>query len=262
MDCRLSAQLPHPLDAAMSISLHFARHRRRASDVDRYAAKNLHADPRWKMIKVLRTSFLALLSGSLIGCSDPAERLVDVDAGGHRLHLLVLGEDRGKPTVILESGARGGIGWQSTRKQIAQFAQVITYDRAGTGQSEPGPEPRDARTIARDLHAALQRAAVKPPYVLVGQSLGGLYAQVFAAEYPQETAALVLVDPTPAITDLCLSMDEVKAWYMTHQPGDWPRVEKYCRGMPDGVQSFFACEHKLMEAFLQTVPEPRRSAMR
>ena len=214
------------------------------------------------MIKVLRTSFLPLLSASLIGCSDPAERFVDVDAGGHRLHLLVVGDARQKPTVILESGGRGGVGWQNTRKQIAQFAQVITYDRAGTGQSEPGPEPRDARTIARDLHAALQRAAVKPPYVLVGLSLGGLYVQVFAAEYPRETAGLVLVDPTPAITDLCLSMDEVKAWYMTHQPEDWPRVEKYCRGMPDGVQSYFACEHKLMETYLQTVPEPRRSAMR
>ncbi len=58
------------------------------------------------MIKVLRTSFLALLSGSLIGCSDPAERFVDVDAGGHRLHLLVVGDRHQKPTVILESGGR------------------------------------------------------------------------------------------------------------------------------------------------------------
>jgi pimeloyl-ACP methyl ester carboxylesterase len=108
----------------------------------------------------------------------------------------------------------------------------------------------------------LQRAAVKPPYVLVGLSLGGLYVQVFAAEYPKETAGLVLVDPTPASTDLCLSMDEVKAWYMIHQPEDWPRVEAACRGVPDGVQSFLACNYKLMEAFLESVPEPRRSAMR
>ena len=101
-----------------------------------------------------------------------------------------------------------------------------------------------------------------PPYVLVGLSLGGIYVQVFAAEYPGETAGLVLVDPTPASTDLCLSMDQVKAWYMAHQPEDWPRVDAACRGVPDGVQRYLACEYKLMESYLQTVPEPRRSTMR
>ncbi len=210
----------------------------------------------------IQIPLVLLIAAAVAGCDRSSETPVDVDAGGHRLHLLVVGEGHQKPTVILESGGRGGIGWQNTRNQIAQFAQVITYDRAGTGQSEPGPEPRDARTIARDLHAALQRAGVAPPYVLVGQSLGGLYVQVFAAEYPQETAGLVLVDPAHASVDLCLSMDEVKAWYMIHQPGDWPRVQAACRGVPDGVQRFFACKHKLMESYLQTVPEPRRSTMR
>jgi pimeloyl-ACP methyl ester carboxylesterase len=216
------------------------------------------------MIKVLRTLVLALLSGSLVGCTHTTDRFVVVDAGGHRLHLLVVGDGRQKPTVVLESGAGGNIGWQNTRNPIAQFAQVITYDRAGFGQSEPGPEPRDARAIARDLHAALHRAGagVAPPYVLVGQSSGGLYVQVFAAMYPQETAGLVLVDPTHASTELCLSVDQVKTWFMTHQPEDWPRVEAASRGAPDGLQSFLACKYKLMETFIESVPEPHRSAMR
>ena len=213
------------------------------------------------MIKLLLTLLLALLSGSLVGCAHPTERFVDVDAGGHRLHLLVVGDGRRRPNVILESGAGGNVGWQNTRKQIAQFAQVITYDRAGIGQSEPGPEPRDARTIARELHAALHRAGVAPPYVLVGQSLGGLYVQVFAAEYSRETAGLVLVDPTHASTELCLSIDQVQAWYVIHQPDDWPRVQAACRGAP-GLQDFLACKYKLMETFIESVPEPRRSEMR
>jgi pimeloyl-ACP methyl ester carboxylesterase len=217
------------------------------------------------MIRMLRTLLLVLLSSALAGCAHISERFVDVDAGGHRLHLLVVGNmggGRQKPTVILESGAGGTIGWQNTRSRIARFAQVITYDRAGFGQSEPGPEPRNARAIVRDLHAALHRAAVAPPYVLVGQSSGGLYVQVFAAMYPQETAGLVFVDPTHASTELCLSTGQVKTWFMTHQWADWPRVEAATRGAPDGLQSFLDCKYKLMETFIESVPEPRRSAMR
>jgi pimeloyl-ACP methyl ester carboxylesterase len=108
----------------------------------------------------------------------------------------------------------------------------------------------------------LHRAKIAPPYVLVGQSSGGLYVQVFAAEYPDETAGLVMVDPTHASADLCLPIDEVKAWFMAHQPADWPRVEASCHGAADGLQRFLACKYKLMETFIETVPKPRRSAMR
>ena len=149
------------------------------------------------------------------------------------MHLLVVGQRHQNPAVIL-IGAGGGIGWDHVRNQIAQFAQVVMYDRAGIGQSQPGPAPRDARSIAGELHAALHQANVPPPYLLVGQSLGGLYVQVFAAIYPDETAGLVLVDPTHASADLCLSTNQVKAWFTTHQPDDWPRrvgMLQYAEGL-------------------------------
>src|SRR5215813_12520573 len=101
------------------------------------------------MIAVRNLILLAmLLWGTLAGCTHGGERFVDANAGGHRLHLLVMGEGHQKPSVILESGGGGGIGWVHVRSQIAQSAQVITYDRAGIGRSQPGPLPRDARTIA------------------------------------------------------------------------------------------------------------------
>lgn len=214
------------------------------------------------MLNLLRILLPVLLSSSLVACNHITEKDVDVDAGGHRLHLLVIGDGSPKPTVVLESGAGGNIGWQNTRNQIAHYAQVITYDRAGIGQSEPGPEPRDAQAIARDLHIALHRAGLTPPYILVGQSSGGLYVQVFAAMYPRETAGLVLIDPTHANADLSLPTDQVKAWYMIHQPADWPRIEAATRGAPDGLRSFLSCKYKLMETFIESIPEPRRSAMR
>lgn len=123
----------------------------------------------------------------------PPGRLVD--AGGHRLHLLIAGDERGGPTVVLEAGGMATSPmWALIQPGIAEFAQVVSYDRAGMGWSEPGPRPRDARAIARELHTALRSAGVAGPFVVVGASLGGPYATVFADKYSDETVGIVLVD--------------------------------------------------------------------
>jgi pimeloyl-ACP methyl ester carboxylesterase len=125
---------------------------------------------------------------------DVPEKTIDVDAGGHNLRMLIVGESG--PTVVLESGFGGGIGWKEVRQEVGRFARVVTYDRGGFGASEPGPKPRTARQIAAELRTALGNAGLSPPYILVGHSLGGPYVRVFAATYPEVTAGLVLVDPT------------------------------------------------------------------
>ncbi len=118
-----------------------------------------------------------------------------VKAGGHRLHLNVMGEACGGPTVVLEAGGTSfSPQWSRVQPGIAEFARVVSYDRAGLGWSEPGPRPRDAQSIARELRAALRNAGLPGPYVPVGSSLGGLYTMVFADAYPEETAEVVLVE--------------------------------------------------------------------
>ncbi len=84
--------------------------------------------------------------------------------------------------------------WALIQPGIAEFARVVSYDRAGLGWSEPGPTPRDSRTIASELHTALVNAGLPGPYVLVGASLGGPFATVFADLFRDETEALVLLD--------------------------------------------------------------------
>lgn len=120
----------------------------------------------------------------------PGEMVV-VD--GRQMHLLCQGQ--GSPAVILESGMPGtSLGWASVIEDIASFARVCAYDRAGYGWSEAGPEPRTLRNITGELRDLLRTAQVGRPYVLVGHSFGGLVVQLYASRFPDEVAGMVLVD--------------------------------------------------------------------
>lgn len=91
---------------------------------------------------------------------------------GRKLNLVVMGN--GKTTVVLESGlGSDSSNWKKVQPEIARFTRVVAYDRAGYGKSEPGPKPRSAKQVATELHSALKAAGIKPPYILVGHSLGG-----------------------------------------------------------------------------------------
>ena len=79
-------------------------------------------------------------------------RLVELD--GRRMHLRCTGA--GSPTVVLETGAgTPGAMWDLVQPEIATLTRVCSYDRAGLGLSEGSPNPRDAETVAQELHTLL-----------------------------------------------------------------------------------------------------------
>ena len=118
-------------------------------------------------------------------------------AGGRRLNLRCLGA--GAPTVVLEAGgANDSYTWRFVQPAIARFTRVCSYDRAGYGFSDLSPRPATAANTVDDLHTALANAGLKPPFVLVGQSAGGLYMTLYADLHRPDVAAMVLVDPSVA----------------------------------------------------------------
>lgn len=121
-----------------------------------------------------------------------------VDIGGYRLHLHCQGEARtGQPAVVLEAGAGSDSrSWRVVQEALAGETVVCAYDRAGYAWSDPGPQPRTAKQMASELHTLLTNAGIAPPYILAAHSFGGFPARRFAINYPQDTAGLVLVDPT------------------------------------------------------------------
>ena len=122
----------------------------------------------------------------------PVGRLVNV--GGRYWHLIESGT--GSPAVILESGISAScLNWTQIRTEVARFARVCAYDRAGLGWSERADSPRLASQLVAELHGVLRAAGIPPPYLLVGHSFGGLLVSLYAVRYPGEVAGLVLVDP-------------------------------------------------------------------
>jgi pimeloyl-ACP methyl ester carboxylesterase len=119
-----------------------------------------------------------------------------VDVGGFRLNLYCMGS--GSPTVVFDSGwGDWAPAWSKVQPQIAKWTRACSYDRGGTGFSEPGPMPRTSVHIAEELRTALHRAGIGGPYILVGSAFGGDNVRTFADLYMDEVAGLVLVDPDP-----------------------------------------------------------------
>jgi pimeloyl-ACP methyl ester carboxylesterase len=101
----------------------------------------------------------------------------------------------GEPVVVLIHGLGSDMGtWKPLLPGLAAKHQLFAYNRPGYGNSSWSGRKRDARNIAEELHATLAAAGLQPPYLLVGHSLGGVYAQEFASLYPDETSGMVLVD--------------------------------------------------------------------
>ncbi len=121
----------------------------------------------------------------------PPGQLVDV--GGYRLHIYCTGS--GSPTVIIDAGLGGwSTEWSAVQQQVAKTTRVCTYDRAGMGWSDSGPQPRDAAQLAKEEHTLLQNAGEIGPFVVVGHSMGGLVTRVFAHEYASDVAGVVLIE--------------------------------------------------------------------
>ena len=150
-------------------------------------------------------------------------RLIDV--GDHQLHIYCTGPKDGPegppprgsamPTVVLEAPAAGiSMGWAWVQGDLSKTRRVCSYDRAGLGWSEAGQAGYDAARVPDELHTLLERADERGPYVMAGHELGASFARMFAARFPAETAALVLVDDPSATTESSprASPRLVRAW--------------------------------------------------
>jgi pimeloyl-ACP methyl ester carboxylesterase len=139
-----------------------------------------------------------------------------VDLGGYRLHLHCTGQ--GTPTVVLSAGAGDfATDWALVQPEVAKHTRVCSYDRSGEAWSERGPAPRSIDQEVHDLHRLLVAAGEHGPWLLAGQSLGGMVAREFARSYRAELAGLVLVDAFSEDTKLFMNGRVVRMRELSRQ---------------------------------------------
>jgi pimeloyl-ACP methyl ester carboxylesterase len=142
---------------------------------------------------LLALSLATHVSAQDIDIGAPPGRLVDI--GGRRLHLNCAGQ--GTPTVVFEAGGGAfSIDWFLVQPTVSLTNRACSYDRARYGWSDPGPAAEMPAAVVRDLHALLEAAGEKPPYVLVGHSMGGIYVRIYERRYSSDVAGMVLIDPS------------------------------------------------------------------
>jgi protein-S-isoprenylcysteine O-methyltransferase Ste14/pimeloyl-ACP methyl ester carboxylesterase len=165
----------------------------------------------WIAVAVL-TPVGALLSEAYVDTRameafPPPGQLVDI--GGRRLHLLCLGS--GAPIVFFESGVwSSSVSFEAARDRIAARTMVCSYDRRGSGWSDPVSGAASVEDLARDLAVLQDRAKLPAPFVVVATSVGGLTSEFFARQFPERVAGLVMLD---AANSLVLpSMPALARW--------------------------------------------------
>lgn len=142
----------------------------------------------------MRVPAIAVMAACMLAASAHASVQIE-GINGRKVEFLHLKAAAPKAVVVFENGLRGTLDkWDKVVGGIKGDATVFAYNRPGYGKSEDTSKPRDGRVIVEELRGNLQHLGIKPPYVLVGHSLGGLYMQLFARMYPQEVKGVVLVD--------------------------------------------------------------------
>jgi pimeloyl-ACP methyl ester carboxylesterase len=116
-------------------------------------------------------------------------RFADVD--GTRLHYLIGG--RGSPVVLLHGFAETGHMWQPLMPLLAERHTVIVPDLRGAGDSARPDSGYDKLTMAVDIHELTQSLGFQS-VAIVGHDIGLMVAYAYAAQFPQGTERVVLMD--------------------------------------------------------------------
>jgi pimeloyl-ACP methyl ester carboxylesterase len=142
---------------------------------------------------IRRCAFLLALAGALAVAVGSGE--AKAPRRHSPLYLDCRGSKSASPTVILESGAFGtSTDWDLVLDDLSKGGLACAYDRAGVGNSPARDGAYTVTDIAKELNSLLDAMGETRPVILVGHSNGALYAEGFAAMWPQRVMGLVYVN--------------------------------------------------------------------
>lgn len=166
--------------------MNYSRYTHIKSDPD---LKSLHVDSRWKpLIEMVKEN------------KDKAYAKLDfITLNGYKIEVHTTGlqyNQTNKPVIVFENGMADTYDrWNGVIDEVSKTNTVFAYNRPRLGESEDDSLPPTTGHIVSNLRKMLLERGLKPPYLLVSHSFGGVYIRSFASYYPNEIAGLIFVDP-------------------------------------------------------------------
>jgi len=123
-----------------------------------------------------------------------------VEVNNQKMHVYSMGQ--GEKTIVLLPGF--GLPLPSAdfgplMRELSKDYTVVTVEYFGMGFSDETDTPRTNENYMEEIRTALSKAGMKPPYVLMPHSASGIYSEYYAAKYPDEVSAIIMLDTTPTV---------------------------------------------------------------
>lgn len=118
-----------------------------------------------------------------------------VKLNNKNMHVYSMG--KGKDTIILLPGH--GVPLPSAdfaplMRELSKKNKVVTVEYFGVGFSDQTDKPRTNENYMNEIRTSLNKAGIKPPYILMPHSISGIYSEYYATKYPEEVKGIILLD--------------------------------------------------------------------
>lgn len=145
------------------------------------------------MASLVKIIILLILSNLFLSCSVSRNTTTVNQVDNRNVEFILKGQK--SPTVVFETGMGSTIDtWESILDSLSKHTRIYAYNRPGYGKSSIKNPPRNVIEVAKQLKENLIAQNIKPPYLLVGHSAGGLYINMFARLYPNDVVGVVFID--------------------------------------------------------------------
>lgn len=120
-----------------------------------------------------------------------------VTINDQKMHVYSMGD--GQKTIVLLPGF--GVSLPSAdfgplMRELSKEYTVVCIEYFGIGFSDPTSTPRTNENYTKEIRTALSLAGFKAPYILMPHSASGVYSEYYAAQYPDEVSAIIMLDTT------------------------------------------------------------------
>lgn len=122
----------------------------------------------------------------------PESRWIDLDGP---VHYVDYGGPADGPVLVCVHGLGGSlVNWAALAPLLVDRSRVLALDLAGFGHTRSGSRSTSVHANRELLHRFLT-AVSGTPVILVGNSMGGMVSILQAAQHPETTAGVALIDP-------------------------------------------------------------------